>query len=273
MRFVNSLAFVAVCLTALSAAAQTCSDSDAGATGNGNNPDVRGVVTIGASAGSKKEYLDQCDSSGISVREFLCTTSGAVTSQYHRGLYGCLDGALVTPGITTPGCFTSLTLSFSPNGVAQPATKMAVESVEHQIAPLWWRASRGVRERDGAELEVVVRDGAKNPVTTVYARVNPKYFDISDPLLAAQGEALVVLPFLPAARSLLFKFDGLELAYPLPPAAMRCVRPAIPIGLSGLKNRDTCVAGAVPRAINATTFTCVPSALPTPASSPTPRSQ
>ena len=257
MRFANSIAMACYLCMVANATAQSCTDSDAGPSNAGNNPSTRGVVTVAALTSAPTTYADTCDPLGVSLKEYFCAGNGAVGSQVHRGLYGCLDGALVEPSTELPGCFTIFTLSFEFVPDAEGVKWVRIDRVKQQISPLWILAARTSKERNKADLQILVRDSSLNTIATLYEQVDPMYYDTANPTLLAQGHSRVILPFYPAARSVLFRAFGKEISYSLPAALMRCGRLPIPLGLSGVEGRDVCVAGAVKRAINSSLFTCI----------------
>lgn len=258
MRFATSIAVTCYLCMVANAPAQSCTDSDASPSNAGNNPSTRGIVTVAALTSPQTTYVDTCDPLGVSVKEYFCAGKGAVGSQVHRGLYGCLDGALVEPSMELPGCFTIFTLSFEFVPDVESVNWIRIARVEQQIAPLWILAARTSKERNKGDLQILVRDSSLNTIATLYEQIDPMYHDTSSPTLLALGHSRVILPFYPAARSVLFRAFGKEISYSLTAASKRCGRLPIPLGLSGVEGRDVCVAGTVKRAINSSLFTCIP---------------
>jgi hypothetical protein len=249
-------------LLASYAFAQSCVDSD-NTTAGGNNPFSRGQVTVVSSSGVTTQHVDTCDASGISLREFFCTSAKTVASVVHQGTYGCLDGALVKEGGTTPACFTDITLAITPTDTAET---LSVLSAVREIDRLWWTTARTAPLANDSTVMVTIRNGAGQTIATRYSTIVPEYFDAP----STRAISRVTLPFYPTARSLLFKVGDTVLTYTIPAPLLTCSRARIPLWLSGIEGRDSCITGGQKLMVNNTTFTCIPSASPSPSPSAAP---
>lgn len=247
------VALLLLVIFSVSATAQQCVDSDHTASTAGNSPHIRGDVTVTSSTGTQTRYQDICDPSGTSLREFFCSSSGGVSSAIHQGLFGCLDGALVKEGGDSPACFTDIVLAVTPSANTSSPPTLSVLKATREIDRLWWAVARAKPQHNDSFAEVVIRDGAGKPLATRYSSIVPEFFDIP----ATRAISRVTLPFLPNARSIVFKTLGAELVYTLPSHLLGCSRPPVPIGLSGIEGIQGCAPGGQKLPINPTTFTCV----------------
>ena len=244
----------------ISALAQQCVDSDRTTANAGNNPLVRGSVTVTSSTGSKIRHWDTCDAAGRSLRELICTSSGTLSSVVHQGTFGCLDGAIIRETDATPACFTDILLAITPGATSSTPATLSVLKATREIDRLWWATARSRPQHNDSTLEVIIRNAAGETIATRYSSIVPEFFDIP----ATRAISRVTLPYLPTARSILFKTEGAQLVYTLPSQLLICSRPRVPVGLSGIEGIQWCVPEGRKLPINPTTFTCIPGALPSP---------
>lgn len=244
----------------VTAAAQQCTDSDKDVATSGNNPFLRGNVTVVSSTGGHTQYWDTCDTAGRTLREFFCASSGTVLSVTHQGPFGCLDGAVVQENSDSPACFADILVAITPDASSSNPPKISVLKATREIDRLWWAAARSKPQHNDSVLEVVIGDGAGNILATRYSSVVPEYFDIP----STRAISRVTLPFIPNARAVVFKMLGAELAYVLPTPLLTCSRPKVPVGLSGIEGIQWCVPEGQKLPLNATTFTCMPAPAPSP---------
>jgi hypothetical protein len=257
------LCLLLLLVSSTAAVAQQCTDSDRDGTTAGNNPLVRGNVTVVSPAGVRSEYPDSCDASGKSLREFFCANSGGVTSVVHQGLFGCLDGAIIKEHTNTPACFTDIILAITPSASSSAPPTLSILEATRQIDRLWWATARARPQPNDPVVEVVIKDVGGQIIATRYSSIVPEYFDIP----ATRGISRVTLPFIPLARSFVFRAEGAELSYTLPAHLLTCSRKKVPIGLSGIEGIDSCVSEGQKFFINPTTFTCRHSTSPSPSPS------
>ena len=243
--------------------AQSCIDSDYSTATDGNDPFSSGQVTAVSSSGVSTQHVDACDASGASLREFFCTSTKAVTSAIHQGTYGCLDGALVKEGGSSSACFTDLTLA-----ITQTTTTptLSVLSAIRKIDNLWWKTARTVPLANDATVMVTIRNAAEQTIAIRYSSIVPEYFDAP----STRDISKVILPFYPTARSLLFKVGDTVLTYTIPAPLLTCARPKIPLWLTGIEGIDSCITGGQKLMLSTTTFSCIPSASPSPTPSAAP---